>query len=202
MPYIDLVGKSFGKWEVLSRAPQKKVVYYLCKCACGVRREVLSVSLRNGKSVSCGCSKNQRTTVSIRRANPSTYNSWAGMKQRCNDKNHVEFHRYGGRGITYNARWNDFDSFLSDMGPKPRGMSLDRIDNDLPYSKENCRWSSPEEQMSNTSRNIVVEWGGKRFTLKRLAKHLGISYDRLHKWHRDIGLPIREAVSRASEPTA
>lgn len=201
MSYIDLTGKTFGQWTVLSRTARKKTVYYLCRCACGSTREVLSVSLRNGKSTSCGCL--HREDIGARSATHGmqgtpTHNSWVGMKQRCNYPGHSEYHRYGGRGITFDPRWNDFAAFLADMGTKPPGTSLDRIDNDGHYCRANCRWATREQQSSNTIKNIFVEWRGQRYTLMQLATHLNVNYDLLHKWHRTNGLPLDEAVRRAS----
>ena len=199
MSYINLAGKTFGKWTVIDRTEDKKTVRFNCICECGTSRSVLSSSLREGTSVSCGCAQPERWSLGVRRINSSTYNSWVGMRQRCRYDGHTEFHRYGGRGITYDDRWNSFDKFLEDMGPKPVGMSLDRIDNDKNYCKENCRWSDKEAQSSNTSRNVLVAWGGKKLTLKQLANTLGVKYDLLHNWHRSRGLPIEAAVERALE---
>lgn len=199
MSYINLSGKTFGKWTILERTDRKKVVYYSCICSCGTQRDVLSVSLRNGKSVSCGCYQPEKWSNGFRKVNKLTYQSWSGMRQRCDYSGHIEFHRYGGRGIIYDPRWKSFDAFFEDMGARPPKMSLDRVDNDKPYCKENCKWSTAAEQSSNTSRNIFVQWHGKTYTLKQLAKHLDVKYDLLHKWHRTIGLPIEAAVERALE---
>jgi hypothetical protein len=199
MSHIDITGMTFGKWTVLQRTNRKKIVYYVCRCKCGTEREVLSVSLRNGKSVSCGCSISDSKKPNVRREHRATYISWIGMRQRCNYQGHGEYHRYGGRGISYDPRWNDFMEFLSDMGPKPKGKSIDRIDNDKMYCKENCKWSTHIEQSSNTSRNVFVQWDGKTYTLKALSTHLDIEYDLLHKWYRTRGLSLAASVRRALE---
>lgn len=80
------------------------------------------------------------------------YRTWEGMKRRCNNPNHPQYHRYGGRGIVYDSTWEKFENFLKDMGPRPTGYTLDRIDNNGNYCKENCKWSSAKEQQLN--RNI------------------------------------------------
>jgi hypothetical protein len=123
------------------------------------------------------------------------------MKQRCYYTKHIEFHRYGGRGITICSEWrSSFLAFLVDMGPCPEGMSLDRMDVDGPYSPENCRWATKQEQSANTSRNVFVEHEGKRLTLKQLAAHLGINYFRLHAYFRRRGLSLEAAIAKAQEP--
>lgn len=78
-----------------------------------------------------------------------TYRSWDSMKQRCNNKNVDQWDDYGGRGINYTQEWARFENFLSDMGERPEGTSLDRINNDLGYSKENCRWATKKQQQNN-----------------------------------------------------
>ena len=199
MGYIDLAGETFGKWKVLHRTDRKKTVYYFCRCECGTGRDVLSVSLRNGRSTSCGCAITELKGNSIRILHRSTYISWIGMRNRCSYKLHNEYHRYGGRGISYDPRWDNFAAFLEDMGPKPKGMSLDRIDNNGNYCRENCKWSNPIDQSSNTSRNVFVEWNDGKYTLKQLAAHLNVKYDLLHKWYRTKGVSLSAAVYRALE---
>jgi len=97
------------------------------------------------------------------------------MRQRCTNPNDASYPNYGGRGIFVCERWLDFENFLADMGERPEGMSLDRVDNDGPYSPANCRWATRTEQSRNTRRNRYVEVKGKRMLLADAARLLGIS---------------------------
>src|SRR5687768_15266949 len=129
---IDLQGQRFGRWTVLSLALRTGPGQsrWLCRCDCGTEAVVASDGLRKGRSRSCGCSKrepgsNGKVTHGHSVGNHSlTYRTWAGMKSRCTNPNEDNYHRYGGRGIRYCDRWEEFENFLADMGVKPRGMSL------------------------------------------------------------------------------
>lgn len=135
-------------------------VQCLYECSCGelvVRRmrHVLSGAIK-----SCGCYRREDSARKGRACfkhgshkNP-TYKSWVSMMTRCYNKNHEAYHRYGGRGITVCDRWFDFFNFLDDMGDRPAGRTLDRKNNDLGYSKANCKWSTPKEQANNRSTNV------------------------------------------------
>ena len=113
------------------------------------------------------------------------YRSWAHMKSRCNNKNTPDYINYGGRGIGYSERWDQFALFFEDMGFRPSSdHSLDRIDNSKGYSKENCRWATSKEQ-NNNRRNVVLHKGK---TLTEWASVLGIKRSTLaqrfyvYKW--------------------
>lgn len=108
---------------------------------------------------------------------------WRGMKQRCTDPKRKDWPKYGGRGITVDPRWNDFRAFLRDMGPRPEGMTLGRIDNEQGYSPENCRWETHSEQNlnrrpfrggeSHVTRTLITA-NGRTQTLIEWARELGV----------------------------
>lgn len=107
---------------------------------------------------------------------------WKNMMGRCHSKAHRQYRNYGGRGIVVCSRWHDYWLFKADLGHCPAGHSLDRIDNNGPYSPENCRWASPKTQTSNRRNVHLVTVGGREVTLKDAASMLGVSYNTL--WGR------------------
>lgn len=115
--------------------------------------------------------------------NLNLYRNWQGMKDRCYNKNSKRYDHYGGRGITVADRWlgvDGFDNFLSDMGDKPgKEYSIDRIDVNGPYSPENCRWATWEQQENNRRINKYYEFRGKKMTLPQWSRELGIPYSTL-----------------------
>ena len=147
----DRKGEKFGMLTLTNfshKGKNKYKHYWDAVCDCGNE----TVWLVGSNKKSCGClSKKWLASGNARRShnmrNTPEYNSWSGMKKRCKDSLDS---RYGGRGIAYCESWNDFSVFISDMGKKPSKIhSIDRIDNNLGYSKDNCKWSTPKEQANN-----------------------------------------------------
>lgn len=170
----DLTGMTFGRWTVLEFYTRSKgQLLWLCKCICGKQKIVFGGHLKGGKSVSCGC---LRKELSIARftthglTNTKEYKSWSQMKRRCNDESGKDYPDYGGRGIKVCERWNDFKNFIEDMGSCPKGMSIDRIKNNLGYSPDNCKWSTPSEQARNRRSNRLLTLGGETKTLAQWAE--------------------------------
>lgn len=198
-PLRDLLGQSFGRLTVISRAASRKQpngnsrTMWLCLCSCGNKKVIAATSLVNNSSTSCGCfqiethSKHRETYG----GKPTReYHKWLQMRARCNNKTHPSYARYGGRGISVHHRWNtDFAVFLKDMGRCPPGFLLDRIDNNGPYSPTNCRWVSPKESANNRGTNRWIEFNGERRTLTQWAEKLGIHINTLRKRLMKWGLP-------------
>lgn len=107
----------------------------------------------------------------------ATYNTWRGMTDRCGNPNNTAYAHYGAKGIAVCHRWSDFSAFLADMGERPEGMTLDRIDGSKGYSKDNCRWASAKEQAENRKRcGPIPRLSGEDIALMCRIRAQGISW--------------------------
>ena len=149
-------GSVFGSWTLLALAKPGRRARWICRCVCGTEREVMQQSLKSGRSASCGClqraalslaTKINKTTHGMTKT--STYRSWAHMRERCTNPNARQWKWYGALGVTVCERWASFENFLADMGVRPDGMTLDRIDSTRGYEPSNCRWADSRTQRIN-----------------------------------------------------
>jgi hypothetical protein len=142
----------FGCWITLQRNYVPAHVMWLCRCECGVEREVWDFSLVRGQSLSCGCLHKKllvRRLTTHAMTHSREYRIWRSMKQRCHNPKCSSYKYYGARGIKVCERWrNSFVDFYADMGPS-NGLEIDRINNDGNYEPSNCRWATREQQMRN-----------------------------------------------------
>lgn len=185
----------FGRLTVLRREGKNAH----CICECGVERVVLFSSLRRGNTRSCGCLARERR-VAMGRANKThgmkktpTYKSWDGMRYRCLSPHSVSYPYYGARGIKVCERWNKFENFLADMGERPAGMTLERIDTNGDYEPSNCRWATPVEQTRNRRITAYIEIDGERRILGEVCAERGVSAQLVHGRLRS-GWPVDDRL--------
>lgn len=197
-----LKGRRFDRWTVVERdmtARRGKQVYWVCRCDCGTVRSVAAGSLLRGLSRSCRCIV---TEVTARRnhkhggSRSTEHLVWCNMRRRCNDPTTLNYHLYGGRGITVCDRWQDFAAFLADMGSRPSPKhSIDRKDNNRGYSPENCVWQTRAHQNRNTRQNHYLTFQGRTQTITDWARQLGLRHTTLCQRINQYGWSIEKALT-------
>ncbi len=202
----NLIGKRFGRLLVNNKTRLKDGRRgWVCKCDCGKTAIIRTNHLLNGNTRSCGCFKKETNKTHGKR-NTITYNTWANLKQRCYNQNASGFKNYGGRGIKVCDRWLDFKKFLEDMGERPsKNYSIDRIDNNGDYCKENCRWATRIQQNRNSRHCNKLSFNGKTLTLSGWSEITGINLATLNyrfyiaKWSIEKTLTTKVKSNRLDE---
>lgn len=166
----DISGQRFGR--LVAKYPcgrgHGNKIKWLCVCDCGKEVATIGKDLRLGHTTSCGCSRLGATGKPRHgMTGTSTHNIWATMLARCNDPNRANYHYWGGRGITVCDRWLTFENFLADMGERPEGMTIDRIDNGGNYEPGNCRWATQSQQNFNKRPTRMSKTGVSNVTPTR-----------------------------------
>ena len=157
MKPIDLTGQRIGRLvvrHISGRRNGKRL--WLCQCDCGAMAIVQAGYLRQGDTKSCGCLQRELSAARLRTHSDifsPEYRVWRAMKSRCFNQRAPAWKNYGGRGITVCERWLKYEHFRADMGPRPAGTSIDRINNDGNYEPGNCRWATRAQQNNNTRRS-------------------------------------------------
>lgn len=174
--WIDITGQTFGCWRVIRYAGKER---WECECTtCGTIHLKKIYALKTEKRGQCfSCYLKSRITHghSLVGHVTRTYTTWSKMLARCRNPDRREYRIYGGRGISVCERWNDFKNFLADMGEKPIGLSIERINNDGNYEPFNCRWATRSEQANNRRTNKIVSVDGEVCTATQAAKKVGCS---------------------------
>jgi hypothetical protein len=171
----DLTGKRFGRLLAVRPGQARgHRTYWACQCDWGGTVEVRSDGLACGDNVSCGCKKIDQLTEHGATGTPE-HKTWLSMIERCHWPQHADYWRYGGRGIIVCARWREsFQNFLSDMGPRPTGMSLDRHpNNNGNYEPSNCRWATRKQQQRNMRSNRIIVVAGESLCVAEAAERYG-----------------------------
>lgn len=190
-----LEGIRFGRLVAIARGEPdaKRNARWRCRCDCGTEKLVYQQALNSGVTRSCGCliretTKSFHTTHG--RSKEPLFKVWVAMVQRCTNPNDKKYRHYGGRGIAVCERWrSDFTAFAADMGPRPPGGTIDRIDNDGNYEPANCRWATKAEQNSNRRTTLMVQVDGQEIPLSEACKRYRIPYATArHRLHR--GWPV------------
>lgn len=199
-PKDDLAGKRFGRWLVLSDSGERKNggILWRLQCDCGSTALRLADGLKNGDSKSCGCYDRQaaaeRCTKHGMYRTP-TYSSWASMIARCTNPRSKAYAAYGAVGIGVCAEWLEFEAFHDDMGDRPAGTSIDRIDNRKGYSKENCRWATATEQARNRSYCRWFYFENAVRSLQDIAQMCGLDAAFINQRVTRNRMTIHEAVT-------
>jgi hypothetical protein len=209
-------GTAYGDWVVTGRSDKTNPsgqVFWECRCVCGRERDVSGYSLRSGKSRGCGCTAAKQFGASLVKHGLSDtveHRIWIAMRSRCSNPNTTKWNLYGERGITVDPRWDQFETFLADMGPRPSPRhSIERRDGSKGYSPGNCYWATPQQQNRNTSRNHFLTYQGETLTVAEWAERRGMTYGSLSNRVADgwsvedaLTIPVGRAAARAAHRRA
>lgn len=199
--FQDLTGMRFSRLTVLEFAgkifyPNGSTRCWRCACDCG-RIVVISGTAAKRANASCGCLGKQLSSYATKTHGMSQspeYKTWIGMLSRCENPNAHAFESYGGRGITVCERWHKFEHFYEDMGARPRGLTLERRDNNLGYSKDNCYWATRTEQQRNRRNSRLLTLNGTTLCLTGWAEKNGVKKSCL-RMRLKKGWPVERALS-------
>jgi hypothetical protein len=168
-----LAGQRFSKWTALSRVDSLRWVF---QCDCGETVIRFFTNIVRGKSISCAKCGGLSRAKHYTRENKCkrTQTTWINMTKRCQYTDDKSYHRYGGRGIKVCDRWAVYENFYNDMGKRPHGMTLDRINPNGDYCPENCRWATMKEQARNKPNNKILTVSGESKTQAEWAEIKGM----------------------------
>lgn len=197
-PPNDITGMKYGRLTAVRFVERRQVGkqskrFWLFSCDCGTIVERPYGAVTSGNTLSCGCLLKD-TITKHGASDTQIYSVWHAMMTRCRNDYDPAFKDYGGRGITVCARWHDFGNFTKDMGPRPTGGTLDRIDVNGNYEPSNCRWTDAKTQGNNRRNNIRITLNGETRTIAQWADHLGVGKARISQ-RLKAGWPIEAALT-------
>ncbi|WRQ05483.1 Rz-like spanin [Ralstonia phage AhaGv] len=192
--FASMGGQRFGSWVATNETSRSERGDLLVKfaCDCGTIALRVPADIVKGRSLSCGCTRN----VTHGMSDTAEYRAWGNMLCRCNNPNIPKHKDYGGRGIAVCERWTSFKNFLADMGERPDGMTLERIDVNGNYEPGNCRWATPLEQSRNTRSNSMLSLFGVSACKSHWAQCCGVKVSTLNK-RLLKGLSVQQALGVA-----
>lgn len=197
------IGVKYGKLTIISYVREGKDhhKYFICKCECGVEKEISLSHLQSKKIRSCGClweeNKHEYRKTHGGRYDP-LYAVWCGMKARCNNKNSQAYKNYGGRGISICKKWdNEFETFKTwaYRNGYAKGLQIDRKNNDGGYTPENCRFVTSKENSRNKRANVYLEYHNERETIACWAEKLGMGVGTLRARLNKLGWDVERALT-------
>lgn len=191
-------GIIYGRLKAIQEVKKKPRSVWEFQCSCGKKVKKIAAKVRCGHTKSCGCLKKEvqqsygqrmKPKVTIHGKNNSNiYRVWVRMKQRCYNPQDKAYKHYGGRGLKVSKSWQSFENWYRDMGDKPTPKhTLERIDNNKGYSKQNCKWATMLEQGNNRRNNVRLTYNGKIKTISEWAREYNLGFVtlkyRLKKWN-------------------
>lgn len=197
--FIDITGIKYNNLLVIQRVENSKSgkPRWKCLCDCGNYAIVDSYNLKYGEVKSCGCLRKKNAKKTHGFSKTRLYREWAGIIQRCENKNHKSYNNYGKRGIKICDEWrNNFENFRdwSIKNGYKDNLTIDRIDIDKNYSPNNCRWITKGEQAKNRSCNYNIEYMGKKQNLQDWCTELNLDYKRMHNRINKLGWDFEKAI--------
>ncbi len=199
-PRLDLTGRTFDRLSVVgvSHRDRRGAVYWLCRCSCGNEKRVRANVLTSGRARSCGC-LHRDVITQHGMTKTRTFKSWESMWQRCSNPNAKSYEHYGGRGIRVCDEWQSFRQFHEDMGERPEGMSLDRLDVDGDYEPGNCRWADKYQQQRNRVGTQTLALGDEVLTYPEWSERTGLPTSVI-RWRISRGWSVHDALSTSLTP--
>lgn len=201
--FIDLTGQKFGKLTAMNYVSKNNSTraHWKCQCDCGNITITSGQNLRNGKSKSCGCARNEHIAhlkLTHNKSHSPEYQTWNDMIKRCTNPNNKSFKNYGGRGITIYEKWRkSFYEFYNYIGNRPTPKhTIERINNNLGYIPGNIKWATCKEQNNNRRSNHQITFNGETMNVSQWAKKLGIKRATLNSRIVLMNWPIEKALNK------